>query len=148
MGNTISITKKVSFEDIQFLIKHKSRNHLLINTLPINEQNCLIRGTVNVSNEEKIVNENIYNSDMYIVIYGKNSNEDNLVQKYSQLERHSKLLAIKRVILGNGILALTRKIIQKKMVMMNLLFILEVAFITQNLLLSISLVKTKDSVRF
>ena len=86
MGNTISITKKVSFEDIQFLIKQKSRNHLLINTLPINEQNCLIRGTVNVSNEEKIVNENIYNSDMYIVIYGKNSNEDNIVQKYSQLE--------------------------------------------------------------
>jgi hypothetical protein len=39
-----------------------------------------------VSEEEKIVNDNIYNKDIYIIIYGKNSNEENLVKKYSQLE--------------------------------------------------------------
>ena len=44
MGNTTS-TKKVNFEDIQYLIK-KKRNFLLINTLSPNQQDCLIKKTI------------------------------------------------------------------------------------------------------
>ena len=51
MGNTTS-TKKVNFEDIQYLIK-KKRNFLLINTLDPNQQDCLIKKTLPIHEEEK-----------------------------------------------------------------------------------------------
>ena len=83
MGNKVSI-KKIGFEDVQFVIKHKKRNYILINTLTITEQNCLIPGTIAVNNEEEIINKNL-NKNISIIIYGKNANDDSIFKKYEQL---------------------------------------------------------------
>ena len=66
MGNKMSI-RKVGFEDIQFVIKHKKRNYILINTLTITEQNCLIPGTIAIKDEEAIINKHLNNKrNIYI----------------------------------------------------------------------------------
>lgn len=83
MGNTNSYTK-VNFEDIQHIIENKSG--LLINTLSINEQGCLIKGTIHAQDEEKTINEILSrNNSKPIVIYGKNCNDDTIYSKYKQL---------------------------------------------------------------
>ncbi len=86
MGNSQSSSIKINYEDIQFIIKNPE-NHLLINTLSGSEQNCLIINTININNEESIVNKCIKNGskDIKIVIYGKNSNDEKIYSKYNQL---------------------------------------------------------------
>ena len=55
MGNNISITKKVNYEDIQYVMKNN--NFLLINTLNPNNQKCLIKHTIEINKEEQIINK-------------------------------------------------------------------------------------------
>ena len=83
MGNKVSI-KKIGFEDIQFVIKHKKRNYVLINTLTITDQTCLIPGTIAIKDEETIINKYL-NKNIYIIIYGKNANDESIFKKYEQL---------------------------------------------------------------
>ena len=84
MGNEVS-TKKVNFEDIQYLFKN-NKPYLLINTLDSNEQDILIKNTIPISNEEKIINDMIYkNNNIHIIVYDKNANAPNLMTKYTQL---------------------------------------------------------------
>jgi len=84
MGNTQSI-RKVNYEDVQALQK-KTIKGLLINTLSSDFQSCLINGTVQINQEEKIINELITsNPDIYVVVYGKNSNDESIYKKYKQL---------------------------------------------------------------
>ena len=83
MGNKMSI-RKVGFEDIQYVIKHKKRNYILINTLTITEQNCLIPDTIAIKDEEAIINKHL-NKNIYIIIYGKNANDESIFKKYEQL---------------------------------------------------------------
>ena len=84
MGNTQSI-RKVNYEDVQALQK-KTIKGLLINTLSADVQSCLINGTVQINQEEKIINELITsNPDIYVVVYGKNSNDESIYKKYKQL---------------------------------------------------------------
>ena len=83
MGNKVSI-RKIGFEDIQFVIKHKKRNYVLINTLTITEQNCLIPGTIAIKDEEAIINKYL-NKNIHIIIYGKNANDESIFKKYEQL---------------------------------------------------------------
>jgi hypothetical protein len=85
MGNSQS-SIKINYEDVQFIIRNPE-GYLLINTLSMTEQNCLIVNTININNEENIINTCIKRGakDIKIVIYGKNSNDDKLYNKYSQL---------------------------------------------------------------
>jgi hypothetical protein len=79
--------KKANFEDVQYALQHK-HDFLIINTLSVSEQNCLIFGTMNALFEEKIINEMIYTIDIPdkpIIIYGKNANDDSPYIKYKQL---------------------------------------------------------------
>ena len=79
--------KKVTFEDIQYAIKNKER-YILINTLPIDDQGCLITNTIAYSREESIINEflNQYAlRDKIIIVYGKHTNDDTVEKKYKQL---------------------------------------------------------------
>jgi hypothetical protein len=48
--------KKFNFEDLQYAIKNKER-YILINTLPVDEQICMIVNTVKYDMEEKVINE-------------------------------------------------------------------------------------------
>lgn len=85
MGNSQSI-QKVNFEDIQYSIKN-NENHILINTLNENEQDCLILNTIRASQEESMINQliKIENKNIKIIIYGKNSNDERIYKKYNQL---------------------------------------------------------------
>jgi rhodanese-related sulfurtransferase len=86
MGNNQQ-KQKVNFEDVQFVIKNTD-NHLLINTMSDNLQNCLIVNTMPIDKEELIINKllnNGENKNIKIIIYGKNSNDETPVKKYEQL---------------------------------------------------------------
>jgi len=79
--------KKSTFEDVQCAIKNKDR-FILINTLPIDEQLCLIVNTVSYHMEETIINELLGQytlRDKTIIVYGKNTNDDTVEKKYRQL---------------------------------------------------------------
>jgi len=84
MGNSQSIPK-INFEDVQTASKHPEL-YLLINTLPIYEQDCLILNSIHASQEELVMNKHLkFKSSVSIIIYGKNSNDDALYRKYQQL---------------------------------------------------------------
>ena len=82
MGNSTSI-KKINFEDIQTSIK--DNNTIIISTLNSKLQNCLIKGTILLNNEEKVINANLNNYNLKIIIYDKNCNEQKPYDKYKQL---------------------------------------------------------------
>ena len=84
MGQAPSV-RKVNFEDVQYAIKQR-QNYLLINTLDMNEQHCLISKTVAVSNEENLINQYLNKKiNVNIIVYDKNANAPNLMKKYEQL---------------------------------------------------------------
>mgnify|MGYP001488523028 FL=1 len=84
MGQAPSV-RKVNFEDVQYAIKQR-QNYLLINTLDMNEQGCLISKTVAVSNEENLINQYLNKKiNVNIIVYDKNANAPNLMKKYEQL---------------------------------------------------------------
>jgi rhodanese-related sulfurtransferase len=85
MGNTQSVNK-INFEDVQYIIKHRDSS-LLINTLDENNQDCLIMNTITMNQEEQIINKLITNgkTDIKIIVYGKNCNDDKIYKKYNQL---------------------------------------------------------------
>ncbi len=86
MGNSQSSSIKINYEDIQYILKNPE-GHLLINTLSEVEQECLISNTMNIKNEESIINSCIKNGrkDIKIIIYGKNCNDEKIYNKYNQL---------------------------------------------------------------
>ena len=55
MGNTQSM-KKINYEDMQTASKNPEI-YLIINTLPISEQKCLIINTIIATDEEAIINK-------------------------------------------------------------------------------------------
>jgi rhodanese-related sulfurtransferase len=82
-----TLIKKVTFEDVQYAIKNKDY-YILINTMNIEDQNCLIKNTVAYHMEENMINEflNQYAlKDKTIIVYGKNTNDDTVEKKYKQL---------------------------------------------------------------
>ena len=85
MGSSQSVCRKVNFEDIQYLL-NKNNEYILINTLDKQEQDCLIKNTILIQDEEKIINHFMNNNiDIHIIIYDKNANVPNLMEKYEQL---------------------------------------------------------------
>jgi hypothetical protein len=83
MGNQVSI-KKIGFEDVQHIIKHKKGHYLLINTLNTTGQQCLILNTVPAQNEESIIDK-YKHKNIHIIIYGRNANDETIFKKYEQL---------------------------------------------------------------
>lgn len=89
MGNQVSLVPKVSYEDIQMVVyrnMHVQHSTLIINTLPPSLQHCLIKTTLDIRFEERIVNTFIQQKpDIMIIVYGKNSNDITILHKYEQL---------------------------------------------------------------
>jgi hypothetical protein len=83
MGNQNSIPK-MSFEDIQNVLNNDT--YCLINTLPGNKQECLIQNTIVCDHEETYINE-LLKTDLerHIIIYGANTNDHIIYDKYEQL---------------------------------------------------------------
>ena len=75
---------KINYEDVQKC----QGTHLIINTLAVEEQTCLIVGTIPVTQESRRVNELLSkNISTTIIIYGKNCNDDTVDTKYNQLSK-------------------------------------------------------------
>ena len=84
MGNVQSM-RKINFEDMQTATKNPEV-YLIINTLSATEQQCLIKSTVGLDQEEVIINKYIKeNKSIKIIVYGKNSHDDLVHKKYQQL---------------------------------------------------------------
>ena len=85
MGNAQSI-QKINYEDVQHVIKN-TEIYILINTLSESEQDCLIPHTININNEEIIINKFIKtgNKQIKIIVYGRNCNDEKIYIKYNQL---------------------------------------------------------------
>ena len=84
MGLTLSVNKN-NFEDMQKFIHNN--NITIINTLNLNEQQCLIKNTIHASKETDYINKLIKtNINKAIVIYGKNCNDSNVITKHKQLK--------------------------------------------------------------
>ena len=84
MGNT-QTTQKIGFEDIQIVIKNPE-TYILINTLPESEQQCLILNTININQEETLINHHLKtNKYIKIAIYGKNNVDETIFKKQQQL---------------------------------------------------------------
>jgi hypothetical protein len=80
--------KQIGFEDVKYAICHMNE-YLLINTMSILEQDCLIYGTMAYNKEEAVINsliENGHTEHTVIIIYGKNSADDTVAEKYDQLK--------------------------------------------------------------
>ena len=85
MGNNIQSMKKINFEDTQTIIKNPEL-YLLINTLSISDQKCLIINTTIAEEEEIVINKYLkQNKNIRIIIYGKNCNDETIYKKYKQL---------------------------------------------------------------
>ena len=84
MGNINSINK-INFEE---MIKAIENNDIIkISTLEINNQNCLIKGTLNPEEEIKELNINLKNAkNKRVIIYGINCNDIKIEKKYIQIK--------------------------------------------------------------
>lgn len=85
-SNKINLNKtNIGFEDVINAINNNL--FLIINTLPIDKQNCLIKNTIPIEKEEIVINEliNNYDYDKPIIIYGINNTDDSVIKKYNQL---------------------------------------------------------------
>jgi hypothetical protein len=79
------IYKNINFEDMQSAINN-NYDTIIINTLDIAKQKCLIEGTIQIEHETKIVNEQLEkNKSIRIIVYGMNSTDETIVKKYDQL---------------------------------------------------------------
>lgn len=86
MGNIQSISKK-NFEQIQIVCKDNNTDILLISTLDVEHQHCLIKNTLSINDEIKTINECISkNKKKHIVIYGKSHYDNAVYSKYKQLK--------------------------------------------------------------
>ena len=87
MGNKISSITKINFEDMQHAIRNT--NWIIINTLELSDQDCIIPNTISVNDEVAILNKLMDTGkfNTQIVIYGLNACDDNIVRKYNQLVR-------------------------------------------------------------
>ena len=83
MGNINSI-KKYNFEDMRSAILNK--DNLIINTLTEDNQECLIKGTIDIKKEASILNDCLGNAKgKLIVIYGMNNNDGKIFTQYKKL---------------------------------------------------------------
>jgi hypothetical protein len=85
MGN--NIYHRISFSDVNFAIQQvHSGSFIIINTLPINQQHCLIKNTLPCENEEATMNDLLINNKLInIIVYGKNANDMTVEKKCIQL---------------------------------------------------------------
>lgn len=86
MGQSQTL-QKCNYEDIQdIFLTNRENKYILINTLPTDEQHCLITKTISYKNEETVINKYLNNpSSIIIFIYGRNTNDNTVITKYKQL---------------------------------------------------------------
>lgn len=95
MGNNISVNR-LNFKDMQYAI---ANNMIIISTLEINNQECLIKNTLTPDEEVVTINDLLKNKTCKkIIIYGENCSDDSVIKKYLQLKK----LGIKNIFIYIG----------------------------------------------
>lgn len=86
MGSYQSISK-INYEDIVKLISNKTTpKHILLNTLSVKNQTCLILNTIHYVEEEILLNNALLqNKSLLIIVYGLNYSDESIYTKYMQL---------------------------------------------------------------
>ena len=86
MGSYQSLSK-INYEDINYLLNTNSPNQfILLNTLNIYNQHCIINDTLQYEEEEAVLNSTLLeNKSMLIIIYGMNYSDESIYIKYNQL---------------------------------------------------------------
>lgn len=78
---------RIGFDDVLCAIRRPD-HYILINTLPIHEQECLIYNTVPIDTEEITINTLLTQYEKVvrkIIVYGKNATDTTVDKKYKQL---------------------------------------------------------------
>jgi hypothetical protein len=61
---------------------------VLINTMNLSKQDCLIKGTIKALNEEEIINKLLKtNKNKEIIVYGIHHTDVSVIKKYNQLKK-------------------------------------------------------------
>ena len=85
MGANYSV-QKVTFEDIQYALQNKG--YVLINTLPPDRQDCLIKDTLPAANEADELNRCLKeNLSTRMIVYGENATDESVMTKCHQLRQ-------------------------------------------------------------
>ena len=80
--------KRLSYEDMQGIIDSKEKDEcIVINTMPLTDQSCLIPKTVAATEETKLLNKCLAERRKHvrIVIYGRNCNDETVLNKHDQI---------------------------------------------------------------
>jgi hypothetical protein len=84
MGIGASSIKYINFEGV---LNATPATTIIINTLTVSEQNCLIVDTIPALDEEVVVNELLKtNKQIQIIVYGKNCTDLGVIKKATQLQ--------------------------------------------------------------
>jgi hypothetical protein len=85
--NTHIHIEDVNFQDIQKAIDNNK--YIIINTMDIDKQNCLITNTLSISQELTVINSLIenYRYDRDIIVYGMNCTDKTVDHKIEQLKK-------------------------------------------------------------
>lgn len=84
MGNSVCQIRNINFEDMQTTILNKQS--IIINTLDPKNQECLIKGTVTIEDEIRILNTQLTkDKNSRIIVYGTNACDYSIIKKYEQL---------------------------------------------------------------
>jgi hypothetical protein len=88
MGGNQSILK-LNFEGMQNIVKNNTNGKfLIINTLDINNQFCLIKNTLSPEKEIQEITKYLkQDKSINIVIYGENCIDNKVLEKYEQLSK-------------------------------------------------------------
>ena len=87
MGASQSL-KRLTFEDMQRIIDINDVNDfILINTMPLTDQSCLIPKTVAATEETALLNTLLgkRQKNVRIIIYGRNCNDETVLNKHNQI---------------------------------------------------------------
>ena len=85
MGQVYSNFTHVNYETLQSKI---STSIILLNTLSLDDQKYLIKGTINAVYEIGFMNDQLKkNKNIEIIIYGKDHYDTSVIKKYNQLKK-------------------------------------------------------------
>ncbi len=88
MGQIYSSYQHYTCKELQNKIDNKKGEFILLNTLPIQEQNYLIKGTINAVAENDFINSLIKKDrNKEIIIYGRDHHDMKVIEKYNKLKK-------------------------------------------------------------
>jgi len=86
MGASLSY-QNIHFEELSETINNNSSSCVIINTLPLHDQQCLIKNTLNGNIEVETINSLLrQDKTKKIIIYGRNYRDISIYKKYKQLK--------------------------------------------------------------